>query len=393
MRKKTLIILVILIVLVSILGVSYASWLFTGRQKDFNTLGSKCFELTMMNESEGITLDKTYPISDEEGLSTTGYTFTIKNTCNTYATYEVNLEDMLVEEKRLSGEYIKVSINDGKPINLKELEEKEPTIEESDKAYELTSGSLGPEEETTYTIKLWMDESTPALEETMNATFLSKVSIEAGYIPEENLENEIVLQANSQTEEINNQKEIFEITGTSTNYNLIEYSLDNSHWTRIDEPSKNITITYEFEEEKTYTFYVRDEVGNVKNIEIIPTKLDKNAPTIDIEEINNQETINLTITITDEKSNQIEYAITESKEEPTEWNEYTEIINYTVTENKNYYIWAKDGFENITYQIYSATTIDTNPPELTITNTLTEFILEEETGKYKIQELNLKILE
>ena len=32
----------------------------------------------MMNESEGITLDKTYPIIDEEGLSTTGYTFTIK---------------------------------------------------------------------------------------------------------------------------------------------------------------------------------------------------------------------------------------------------------------------------------------------------------------------------
>ena len=222
MKKKGLIILVILIVLVSILGVSYASWLFTDRQKDFNTLGSKCFELTMMNESEGITLDKAYPISDEEGLSTTGYTFTIKNTCNTYATYEVNLEDMLVEEKRLSGEYIKVSINDGKPINLKELEEKEPTIEESDKAYELTSGSLGPEEEITYTVKLWMDESTPTLEETMNATFLSKVSIEAGYIPEENLENEIVLQANSQTEEINNQKETFEITGTSTNYNLID---------------------------------------------------------------------------------------------------------------------------------------------------------------------------
>ena len=92
------------------------------------------------NDEWNITLDKAYPISDEEGLSTTGYTFTIKNTCNTYATYEVNLEDMLVEAKRLSGEYIKVSINDGSPINLKELEEKEPTIEESDKAYELTSG-------------------------------------------------------------------------------------------------------------------------------------------------------------------------------------------------------------------------------------------------------------
>ena len=284
MRKKTLIILVILIVLVSILGISYASWFVNEKQNDFNTLGSKCFELTMTNEGDAISLTETYPISDEEGLSTTGYTFTIKNTCNTYATYEVNLEDLLLSEneKRLSGEYIKVSVNDGTPKNLITYEEKTPVIEGSDKAYELTSGSLGPEEEITYTIKLWMDESTPTLEETMNATFLSKVSIEAGYIPEENLENEIVLQANSQTEEINNQKETFEITGTSTNYNLIEYSLDNSHWTRIDEPSKNITITYEFEEEKTYTFYVRDEVGNIKSIEIIPTKLDRKAPTIDI---------------------------------------------------------------------------------------------------------------
>ena len=188
-RKKVLIILLVLLGIMSIVGISYARWLFTSKQRNFNTLGSKCFELTMMNETEGITLNKTYPISDEEGLSTTGYTFTIKNTCNTYATYEVNLEDMLVEEKRLSGEYIKVSINDGTPVNLKNLEEKEAHIEEPDKSYELTSGSLAPEEEATYTIKLWMDESTPAIEETMNATFLSKISIEAGYIPEENLEN------------------------------------------------------------------------------------------------------------------------------------------------------------------------------------------------------------
>ena len=32
-------------------------------------------------------LDKTYPINDEEGLSTTGYTFTIKNTCNIWSEY------------------------------------------------------------------------------------------------------------------------------------------------------------------------------------------------------------------------------------------------------------------------------------------------------------------
>ena len=375
MKKKVLFILLGLIVLTSILGISYASWLFTSKQRNFNTLGSKCFELTMTNESEGISLSKAYPISDEEGLSTTGYTFTIKNTCNTHATYEVNLEDMLVEEKRLSGEYIKVSINDGTPVSLKNLEEKEAHIEGSDKSYELTSGSLGPEEETTYTIKLWMDESTPAIEETMNATFLSKISIEAGYTPEENLENEIILEAKSLTESLNNKSEIFEITGTSTNYDLIEYSLDKSHWSRIESPSKNVTITQEFTEEGKHAFYIRDEVGNIKEIEIQTTKLDKTVPEIEIVPKDFQESIELSIKFT-ENQNLSGYAITESSEEPTEWiniegKETT--IEYVLTENTTYYIWVKDSVGNISYQKYSTDTIDTQAPELEITNTLTDW--------------------
>ena len=79
MRKKFVILLGILLLITLSIGISYASWVFGGTQKDFNTLGSKCFELTMMNESEGITLEKTYPITDQEGLELTGYTFTIKN--------------------------------------------------------------------------------------------------------------------------------------------------------------------------------------------------------------------------------------------------------------------------------------------------------------------------
>ena len=42
-------------------------------------------------------------------------------------------------------------------------------------------------------------------------------------------------------------------------------------------------------------------------------------------------------------------------------------------------------------KIYFTTDLKQN--NNTLTNTLTEFILDEETGKYKIQELNLKILE
>ncbi len=377
MRKKLLFILIILLTIMSILGISYASWLFTSKQRNFNTLGSKCFELTMTNESEGITLNKTYPISDEEGLSTTGYTFTIKNTCNTYATYEVNLEDMLVSEgeKRLSSEYIKVSVNDGTPVNLKNLEEKESHLEEADKSYELTSGSLGPEEEKTYTIKLWMDYDTPAIEETMNATFLSKISIEAGYIEEENLENEILVEARSITESENNVSEVFEITGTSEKYNLIEYSLDKEHWKRIENPSTKVTIIQEFQEEGKHSIYIRDEVGNIKEIEIQTTKLDKTVPEIEIIPSDLQETIELNIKFT-ENQNLSGYAITESSEEPMEWISIEgkeTSIKYTLTENTTYYIWVKDRVGNISYQKYSTDTIDTQAPQVEITNTLTDW--------------------
>ena len=373
MKTKVLTILFLLLVLTSILGLSYASWLFTGKQKDFNTLGSKCFELTMINESEGITLFKAYPISDEEGLDTTGYTFTIKNTCNTYATYQVNLEELLTKEKRLSGEYIKVSVNDGSPISLKNLEEQIGHIEEADKSYGLTSGSLAPEEEATYTIKLWMDESTPPLEETMNAIFLSKVSIEAGYIEEGKLENTIQIVATSKTEEFSQEKEAFEIVGTSENYNLIEYSFDNTHWTRIENPNKEVSILEEITKEGSYTIYLKDEVGNIQEIPITTNKLDQTIPEISIEVQDKQETIELEIELIDEKSGIKNYTITTSKEEPEEWISYEGKITYTVTENNIYYIWAEDQVGNKTYQVYSASTIDIKAPEVTIKNTLIDW--------------------
>ena len=373
MRKKFVILLGILLLITLSIGISYASWVFGGTQKDFNTLGSKCFELTMTNESEGITLEKVYPITDQEGLELTGYTFTIKNTCNTYATYEVNLEDILNEEvKQLPNEYIKVSINDGTPENLNKLEEKEPTIENAEVSFELTSGSLAPDSEVTYTVKLWLDEETPAIEEVMNATFESKVTIGAGYIEEEELANEIQVSYESTTESINNQQEDFIIRGTSEKYNLTEYSIDNSHWSRIESPSKEVEIPYTFTEEGTYTFYIKDEVGNVSSVEIETSKLDQTLPEIQIEETNNQESIDLKITLTDEKSS-LFYAISESEEEPSEWQEYTDVVTSTIHENKTYYIWYKDSVGNTSHKEYEVTTIDKEAPELEISSTITDW--------------------
>ena len=371
MRKKVLIVLGILLFVSITMGISYASWVFSETQKDFNTLGSKCFEISMVNESESITINKAYPISDEEGLKEEGYTFTIKNTCNTYAAYEVNLEDMILSEKRLPSEYIKVSVDNGRPISLKEIEKQAGNIEGSDSSYKLTSGSLAPEEETTYNIKMWMDEETPAIEEVMNASFVSKVSISAGYIKEEEIANELSLKVESKTPNINNEAEEFTIEGISVKHNIIEYSLDNKTWNRIEEKGKEVNFSITITKEGTYTIYIKDEMGNVESQEFTTNKLDQTAPNIIINEQNKQESIELTIEITDK--NNIDYAITEKNEEPSEWNKYENKITYEISENKTYYIWAKDAGGNVSYKEYVASTIDKEAPSLEINNALTEW--------------------
>ena len=43
-------------------------------------------------DANSISLSNAYPIPDEEGISLTPYTFTITNTCETYASFQINLE-------------------------------------------------------------------------------------------------------------------------------------------------------------------------------------------------------------------------------------------------------------------------------------------------------------
>ena len=372
MRRKILILIAFLIVLISLVGISYASWLYKESQNDFNTLGSKCFEITMTKETEAIIFFKAYPITDEEGLKQTGYTFSIKNTCDTYASYDVRLENMEVEGKRLDKEYVKVSLNDSTPEVLSFYEENLPTIEGADASFKLTSGSLAPEEEVSYTLKLWMDEDTPAIEETMNALFESKISIEAGYIKEEQRENTISLEGKSTTIEMNKDGEVFEFKGVSEKYNIIEYSTDKIHWTSIERPSKEVSITQKYEANGSQKFYFKDEMGNIEELEVEVTKVDKEKPLIEISAIEGQEKVELTIQFKENYSLS-GYQITTTNEEPTEWIDIegtTKEITYTITENKTYYIWVKDEVGNISMEEYIPGIIDNQAPSLEIENVL-----------------------
>ena len=226
------------------------------KQNDFNMAKTNCFTLTYTDNTDAITLDNMVPTEDEEGLKEKGYSFTMKNTCNTIATYEVNLEDLLASQnvKQFPNQNINASLNDSAPKVLNTYEE------------------------ATYELKLWMDSETPAIDEAMNATFESKITVNTSYVEKENLANEITILATSQNDDYSKDKETFKIDITSSSKNIIEYSYDNKKWTSVT-PTKTLTLEKEYTKEGSYPIYIKDEVGNVSSTTCSSTfKVDKNNP-------------------------------------------------------------------------------------------------------------------
>ena len=373
-KKKVKLVVLLVSVLCLFIGASYAYWLMTATQTETNIASSKCFKVSITNESDAISITKAHPVTDEEGLKETGYSFTIQNTCSTYAAYQVNLEDILDDEitKRLSNKYIKLSLNGSTPRVLSNYTKVDTTIDGADASFKLTSGSLAPNGEegdsVDYNLKLWMDYDTPAIDETMSATFKSKISVIASYIEANDLTNEITIAYNSKTTDYSKDSETIDINATSTNYNLIEYSSDNITYTSIDTPSKDVTITKTYTEDKDETIYFRDEMGNLKSENVVLSKLDKTGPVITVtasSDWGSSNTVN--ITLEDEKSGLSGYALTENETEPNEWTSVTgksTTITKDVTSNKKYYVYAKDALGNISHKDVEVSHVDTSAPTI-----------------------------
>jgi len=188
-RKKYMLGILSTVAILFVTGVSYAIWSMTLTQESTNVINTACFKINFIEENE-ITLQNTYPITDEESKKLTPYTFRVENICNTNATYQINLEELESDLKKLSKEYIKVSLNDSKGKILNTYETVEKTLNEAETSKKLTTGVLKKGESKTFELRLWMDEDTPAIEDAMNANFESKITIIAVQkegIPEVNI--------------------------------------------------------------------------------------------------------------------------------------------------------------------------------------------------------------
>ena len=188
-RKKILIIIIILIVILSIIGVSYAVWILNLPQTGQNVISSSCFNVTF-TDKDSINLDKTYPLLDEDGKKLTPYEFTITNNCDSYASYNVNL-DILNSTTLTNDNAIKIMLASKENGTEKEmstsllssLTSTTKTLSDVSKSFNLTTGYLNANESKTYTLRLWIDENiTVNTEGIQNTKFSSKVVVTTSYL-------------------------------------------------------------------------------------------------------------------------------------------------------------------------------------------------------------------
>ena len=162
-------------IILLLIGISYAYWQFIANQESSNRVGSTCLSISLEDVTEGIRLEKAYPVVDEEGMQTSPYTFTITNTCDTFLSYEVILG--VLEDTTMNSGYIAAVLDYNQIKTLPEYTKTE--VDGYKESYILQTGSLSPGDEVTYNLRLWMDEDVTATDDSMNKDFISKVVVRA----------------------------------------------------------------------------------------------------------------------------------------------------------------------------------------------------------------------
>lgn len=184
-KKKKILILSIFctVAIMLIAGVSYAFWQKTKTQENPNVIATKCFDITLSGKN-AIDLPESYPLSDEEGMQTLPFTFTIENICDYKTSYTVNLESLAAST--LSSSSIKVALEDNyKLYSLYTTTDKH--FPDSVESRILTSGVLSKGESKTYNLRIWIDKNAPSTEQSKR--FESKIVINSELSPTKNVNN------------------------------------------------------------------------------------------------------------------------------------------------------------------------------------------------------------
>lgn len=186
-KKVILLILGLMLSLCFFIAISYAFWLKENTQDIKNIANSGCFNLSLTEETSAINIDNLYPIKDEESTNLTPYTFTLKNTCNYNAYYEINLETLA--DTNIDLKFLKASLNNNNPKLISEFPQTSNIINNAVSSNKLLSGYLSPGKSTTYSLRIWMSYDTTLDDVRNDGTDIwqGKITIKSSYVSNETL--------------------------------------------------------------------------------------------------------------------------------------------------------------------------------------------------------------
>ena len=182
-KKKLSLYYGLLVTVICIIGVSFAWFRLYLSQTENNTIASRtCFNTTLTEDTSKISLTDAFPITDEDGLKQTPFTFTIKNNCNSYVKVYITIDSTYRESTNtsyLKDNYMKVNISPKGTTTSKSVILGNQTLtdlENNKKGYIIVSTGLKANEEESYDLRIWMD-SPVTTEQGLNKNWSGKIVV------------------------------------------------------------------------------------------------------------------------------------------------------------------------------------------------------------------------
>ncbi|MDO4341523.1 MAG: hypothetical protein Q4C44_02125 [bacterium] len=173
----------LLLVIILIIGVSYAYFMLRKEQTNDNVIGTRtCLNTTLNEQTSRILLEDAIPISDNDGLNQTPFTFSVTNNCDSYVKLTITIENENRESTStslLNDNLIKVNLSPkgtttgtSKLLGILTLTD----IEAGRKGYIISETGLKGGETKEYDLRTWMDSNT-TLDEGLGKSWEGKIVI------------------------------------------------------------------------------------------------------------------------------------------------------------------------------------------------------------------------
>lgn len=155
-RQATIILVSVIVMVVIILGTSYALFMKVDESTNTQVVESGSLSIQFLSKSQTITTQST-PLEDDEGLNTEGYSFSVTN--NGTLDYKYNIYVTNVADTPVSYGYLMYSIDGSTPALLSTLTSQTDGLLMKENGFVAAKGKTG--DVTTHNIKIWIASSAP----------------------------------------------------------------------------------------------------------------------------------------------------------------------------------------------------------------------------------------